>query len=90
MPSPKIQNGYKEAEGKCESGTDQSNAAVASDDMANQSLESADRKGKPMKARVRRFSTIRAQHHVEEYQVDFPDPSSEEEEEKEEEEEEEL
>lgn len=33
--------------------------------------------GKPMKARVRRYSTMRAQHHVEEYQVDFQDSSSE-------------
>ena len=37
------------------------------------------RKGKPMKARVQRYSTMRAGHHVEEYQVDFNESSSDEE-----------
>ena len=36
-------------------------------------------KGKPMKARVHRYSTIKGQHHVEEYQVDFYNSSSEDE-----------
>lgn len=36
-------------------------------------------RGKPMKARVKRYSTMRAGHHVEEYQVDFYESSSDEE-----------
>lgn len=36
--------------------------------------------GKPMKARVKRYSTMRAGHHVEEYQVDFYGSSSDEQE----------